>query len=367
MKTINNTRLVNSKLIIEHILFSNKPVSQNELLNSLNLDNSTIKRICDTLINEGIIVEDTIKLAGKGRRPKAYSINANYKNMTVLLLGTEKTQIFNYTIDLTMQDYSFLEYDKNLSFEQKLDIVINTLSTTNADICYIITSGSIDSSNRELLRHYRFNINNFNISEYFESKLNIPTFAENNMNAFAINYLYTKNSKSLKNFAVLSAEQGIGAGFILDGDLYRGFEGNAGEIGHLYYQDTDTNCYCERNGCIEKFLSTQYFSMNNLKIDSISDWTSFKQSNPNEAFLVLDDLSTYATHLLRNLDVTLNINTCFVSGLIFEILMEKENFIVFCEKLKLNQINANLILTDNKEENFHYGGAILAALHTLNI
>lgn len=367
MKTINNTRLINSKLIIEQVLFSDKPVSQNELLNSLNLDNSTIKRICDTLIAEGILIENTIKLEGKGRRPKAYSINANYKNMTILLLGTEKTQIFNYSIDLSLKSDSILEYDKDLTFEHKLDIVIAELKKINSDICYIVTSGSIDSSNRELLRHYRFNINNFKIADYFEEKLNIPTFAENNMNAFAINYLYTKNFKHLQNFAVLSAEQGIGAGFILDGDLYRGFEGNAGEIGHLYYQNTNSDCYCERNGCIEKFLSTQYFTTNNLNINSITDWASFRSSYEEEARSVVDDLSTYATHLLRNLDVTLNINTCFVSGLIFEILMENDNYKIFSKKLKSNQINANLILIDNNEENFHYGGAILAALHTLNI
>lgn len=367
MKAINNTRLVNSKLIIENILFSQKPVSQNELLNSLNLDNSTIKRICDTLLVEGILIEDTIILEGKGRRPKAYSINPNYKKATVLLLGTERTQVFNYSLDLKLNSSSIIKYERNLPFESKLDLVIDELQSIDSDLCYIITSGSIDSSNRELLRHYRFNVHNFNIADYFEQRLNIPTFAENNMNAFAINYLYTKNLQDLNSFAVLSAEQGIGAGFILDGDLYRGFEGNAGEIGHLYYQDTQTDCYCERNGCIEKYLSTEYFKNKNLDINTIDDWNQYRQNNYYQSQQIIDDLSTYATHLLRNLDVTLNISSCFVTGLIFEILMDSENYQTFSDKLSNNQINVKLTLVKNDESNFHFGGAILATLKLLNL
>lgn len=367
MKTINNTRLINRKTIIEYILFSKEPVSQNDLLNSLNLDNSTIKRICDTLIKDGILNEETVKLPGKGRRPKAYSINSRHKQIACLVLGSEKTQVFNYTLDLKLKSNDILYYGHSLPFEEKLSKVINYLKTVTTDIFYIVTSGLIDNTNRKLLRHYRFDVQNINISEYFEQHLNTPTFAENNMNAFAINYLYSHNPAKLKDFAVLSCEQGLGAGFILDGDLYRGHQGNAGEIGHLFYQQSTSNCYCKRNGCIEMFLSTKYFKSHNIDIASISDWEQLKMRDIKLASKIFNDFATYASHLLRNLDVTLNINTVFVSGLIFQILMDQEFTTFLTNKLNSNQIDAKLILVPSDERNFHYGGAILASRKLLGI
>lgn len=367
MKTINNTRLINSKQILNYILFSSRVASQNDLLNILNLDNSTIKRICDTLIEDKILNEETIVIGGKGRRPKAYSINKYYRGITVLVLGTEKSQIYNYHINLDLASSKVITYEKSTPFTTMLNMVIAEIDSSFADICYIITSGSIDNTNKKLLRHYRFNVNNFDISSYFEERIKIPTFAENNMNAFAVNYLYKPENSTLENFSVLSSAQGLGAGFILNGTLYRGFEGNAGEIGHLFYQNSSKKCYCNRNGCFEQFLSTQFFIENNIDIKTIEDWNNIKINNPTLALNIIEQLSLYAAHLLRNIDVTLNIATFFVSGLIFEILLDTDYHNIVHTKLLENQVNPDLILVESNEENFHRGGAILAAIKLLSL
>ena len=81
-----------------------------------------------------------------------------------------------------------------------------------------------------------------------------------NMAAFGV---YKKELKGkYKNILVLTLGTGIGGGIIIDGKLYQGATGTAGEFGHMKIADTKTGnlCGCGARGCLESYIGT-----NNLK------------------------------------------------------------------------------------------------------
>jgi glucokinase len=95
---------------------------------------------------------------------------------------------------------------------------------------------------------------NFPLRKKMEERLGIPCLADNDANAQALaEYLYGAG-KGLNPMIFLTISTGIGGGIIIDGKLYRGATGTAGEFGHMIIDRSGNyNCTCGNQGC---FLAT---------------------------------------------------------------------------------------------------------------
>jgi predicted NBD/HSP70 family sugar kinase len=79
----------------------------------------------------------------------------------------------------------------------------------------------------------------------------IEVLLENDANCAALNEFWSGGIAAGHDFAVVYAADGIGAGIVIDGDVYRGRSAHAGEIGHVYVDRGQTPCWCGRQGCLE--------------------------------------------------------------------------------------------------------------------
>lgn len=92
------------------------------------------------------------------------------------------------------------------------------------------------------------------ITEILERELHIPCKARNDANACAMAEYYFGAGRNCKNMIFLTFGTGLGAGLILDGKLYSGTNGNAGEVGHLRL-DTFGPVGFGKHGSFEGFCS----------------------------------------------------------------------------------------------------------------
>jgi glucokinase len=90
-----------------------------------------------------------------------------------------------------------------------------------------------------------------------ESALGRPAVVENDATAAALaEYRYgAGRSRGSRHLVYLTISTGIGGGLVLDGRLYRGAAGNAGELGHLTIDWHGRPCTCGRRGCLEAYAS----------------------------------------------------------------------------------------------------------------
>lgn len=95
----------------------------------------------------------------------------------------------------------------------------------------------------------------FNIKSAFMSKLKKPVFVENDANAAALAESLFGAGVGEKNLVYITVSTGIGGGIILDGKLYRGSIGTAGEIGHMVIDVNGPLCGCGNHGCLETLAS----------------------------------------------------------------------------------------------------------------
>jgi glucokinase len=96
------------------------------------------------------------------------------------------------------------------------------------------------------------NMNSFPLADVLFTEFGIPIVLENDVRAAALGaYQYFVEQEPIKNLAYLSVGTGIAAGVIIDGKLYQGSNGMAGEIGHLMIEPDGPRCNCGAFGCLE--------------------------------------------------------------------------------------------------------------------
>jgi predicted NBD/HSP70 family sugar kinase len=108
---------------------------------------------------------------------------------------------------------------------------------------------------------------NVYILKIFKDKFNLPVILDNEAKAAAIGereFIYPK----MDNMVFISINEGIGCGVILNGELYRGASGNAGEFGHIIIDTNGPLCHCGNKGCWETLASESYIVNRYLKLSN---------------------------------------------------------------------------------------------------
>jgi glucokinase len=96
---------------------------------------------------------------------------------------------------------------------------------------------------------------NVPLKQLIEGPLGITTFLENDANAAALGEHRFGAGRGVQNMIYVTASTGIGGGLILNGQLYGGTTGAAGEIGHMTVLPWGPYCGCGNRGCLEALAS----------------------------------------------------------------------------------------------------------------
>ncbi|MCW3063442.1 MAG: hypothetical protein JWN32_614 [Solirubrobacterales bacterium] len=89
-----------------------------------------------------------------------------------------------------------------------------------------------------------------------ERRLGLPVHVDNDANLGALAELVLGAGRGASEMAYLMLAEGIGAGLVLGGRLYRGAGGTAGEIGHVLVDDQGPICRCGNRGCLETYAAS---------------------------------------------------------------------------------------------------------------
>ena len=96
---------------------------------------------------------------------------------------------------------------------------------------------------------------NINVSKLIKKYFNVPVVVMNDADAAAMGEHALGAAQKMKNFIVLTLGTGLGSGIFVDGQLMRGENGLAGELGHIIVEQGGRECTCGRNGCLETYVS----------------------------------------------------------------------------------------------------------------
>jgi len=121
----------------------------------------------------------------------------------------------------------------------------------------------------------------FHLAEAIQSELKHSVIVENDANAAAMGELWTGAARDTRTMVCITLGTGVGGGIILDGKLWRGVDGSAGEIGHTSIEPHGgVICGCGSEGCLEVYASAtalvRMLKETNSKLRDVEDLTAEK-------------------------------------------------------------------------------------------
>ena len=121
----------------------------------------------------------------------------------------------------------------------------------------IMVPGAVDSAKAFVLQAPNVpSLANFGLKAALEQRLGWPVFLENDANAAAIGEMWLGAAHGCRDVISVTLGTGVGGGVILNGKLWRGAHGSAGEIGHTTVDPfSGLKCKCGNTGCLELFAS----------------------------------------------------------------------------------------------------------------
>lgn len=151
------------------------------------------------------------------------------------------------------------------------------------------------------------------LAEELNKRLGWDVYMGNSTNAFALDELYFGIGRNgIENFMVLRVDDNVGAGFVINGNLFMGARGFSPEIGHITLDREGPLCRCGNRGCLELYLATP----NVLKGTPFSGWNEIIDSmdeNPLARQIYEGEVETLAFEIM-NLANVMDLDKVVITG-----------------------------------------------------
>ncbi len=312
------TKLHNRDLVLRTI-FSNASISRAEIARATKLTRTTVSDIVNGLMSEGLVQEVGRGESLGGKSPILLSIVPDSR----------------YLIGLNLAQNRFIGAIVNLRGEikERIEIMINDENGENALLSVyrildqltdnrehdlvgigVGTPGLVNSKEGVVINAVNLDWHNLELGRLLREKYRLPVAILNDSQATAIGeFVYKAKDEQSENYIVVNVNHGIGSGILINGKLFQGDGGAAGEIGHVVVKENGELCRCGKRGCLETVSSTravlQQLGSNNLEA-VLDDY----KNNDKQAQMVINTAGHYLGISLANLIGMLNIHNLILTG-----------------------------------------------------
>lgn len=261
-------KLEQRELAILHLIHSGMNNSRLELARQADLSPASITAIVQRLMMKGLVVESEPTRSHLGRRPVPLEIRKDAAYLVGVDLGSFYLRIVitdingnileKYQVRTEMQQGRERVLERTFqSIRQAIDH--SALPPTSIKGIGIAHSGVIDSAVGLVLSYPRpgqmAEWKNVPLREIFHDEFHVPCLLEDSVRTTTTAEKCFGLGRELNDFLYIDVGMGIGAGIFLDGKLYRGAGGRAGEFGHITVDENGPLCSCGNNGCLETVAS----------------------------------------------------------------------------------------------------------------
>ena len=256
-------RELNRAIVLNFIRQENS-ISRADIAARTKLSRSAVSNIIASLIEEGIVQESGIGESKGGRRP--IMVNFNYAAAHVIGLDLGVNHLLAVLTDLdgtVVRELSrpfSLDDGPQAALPAVLAVVEELIASVDARKRVlglgVGVPGPLNQTTGVVVAPPIMpGWDQYPIRQRLQAELGLPVYADNDANLGAIAERWRGKGQGQQHLAYVIVGSGIGCGLIVDGKIYRGNGGSAGEIGHLTISRDGPPCRCGSYGCLESMAA----------------------------------------------------------------------------------------------------------------
>lgn len=273
--TRQHTRDHNARLVFK-TLYDAGALSRADLARATGLTRPTVSTIVTGLIDEGLVVEAGTGPSVGGKPPTMLGVPEAGRHL--LCLDLSGANFRGAVIDLRGEIHHreavpVAGARGTAALALVVDLIDRLEQAAAAPLLGIgvATPGLVDPGEGVVRRAVNLGWSDVALARILEERSSLPVHIANDSKAAALaEYMFGPPRESA-NLITIRVGQGIGAGIVLNGQLFYGDGFGAGEIGHVVVQEDGRVCSCGNRGCLETTSSTRAILANASKLEG---WTS---------------------------------------------------------------------------------------------
>jgi len=258
--THQQTKLFNQRLVLKTI-YDYGQISRADVARRTKLTRVTVSEIVADLLEQSLVAEVGRSPSAGGKSPILLSVVDDAYHLIGLDLANDEFRgaILNlrgevrYAYSLPLQDQGG-EGALRLVFDL-LDVLLSKVDRPLLGIG-IGTPGLLDTTQGIVRRAVNLDWEDLPLGNLLHERYHLPVYVANDSQVTALAEQIFGAGKGVSNLVAIRIGRGIGAGIILNRQLYQGEGFGAGEIGHISIREDGDRCRCGNIGCVETFGST---------------------------------------------------------------------------------------------------------------
>jgi glucokinase-like ROK family protein len=258
-----NVKTFNKHALVDLIRFAGRGVARTDIAQELGLTRASVTMIINDLIESGIILEMESRSTRSGRPPVVLDINPKSGLAAAIDMGAThiRVAVGDFSAQILEEaeepfriadgpEQCLEEGDRALrSVLEKRGLKISDLSAIGLGV----PGPVITDTGMVMAPPIMPGWDRFPIRATLENRWKVPLALNNDANFGAVGEWVFGAGRGEKNIAFIKVGSGIGAGLIINRQIFGGTTGSAGEIGHLTIDENGPLCSCGNHGCLEAF------------------------------------------------------------------------------------------------------------------
>ena len=308
---------------ILHLLLKQDYLSRASLSRMTGLTKTTISSIINEFTALGIVEESsTISTGNVGKKPIPLCIRTDAVHTIGIHLGRKKVKPvlmdarmniiskkrgLSYKRPVSKEIFKslFLSIDDSLKEAEKHNIKVGAIG--------IGIPGPLDAQTGVVRHPPKFKgWKDVPLGKIVQERYKLPVWIENDANVGVLAEKWHGGGRNLNNFAYILADEGIGAGVVINNKLYQGAYDYVGEIGHMLFYDHGKYRYLEDISGVDNIIKRA--RSKGLDIKNIGDMQNYLQANNKAARSIVRDIAPLIGSAVINVIHIIGPEAVFIGG-----------------------------------------------------
>jgi predicted NBD/HSP70 family sugar kinase len=240
------------------LLGSRGPSSRADIARLLGVSPAAVTQATKNLIGRGLVAELEAEPSRGGRPARLLGLVREAAGAIGVKVTADHVATVRVSLDGLVESYSTRQFDPSApdALDRLGRLLRDVVASHPGSLLGVGVGvpGSVDAQASGIVSAPTLGWSELPVGAHLRDVLGVPVLLDNDVNTLAAAERLYGVGQDAASYLVVTIGRGVGCGVVIDGAIYRGSAGGAGEIGHVPMVDDGPDCACGGQGCLEALI-----------------------------------------------------------------------------------------------------------------